>query len=152
MLMPRVEFCLCWEQMQFYFWGVLWHFKSRNKLHLISFCSRFSNMGFFSVFQGRKGQWHRRSNGRGSGALLRLLSHRQVSIALLKFTGVNSGNCLVSFLEVFSCLTAICCQWKCALFWRWRGGILQIAQQLLSNWQHKLFPTATVKGNTVLHW
>lgn len=116
--------------------------------HLIAFCSRLSNMGFFSVFQGRKRQWHRRSNGRGSGALFGLLSHRQVSIVLLKFTGLNSGNCFVSLLKVFSCLASICWQWKCALFWRWRGGILQIAQQLLSNWQHKLFPTAK-KGNSL---
>lgn len=94
--------------------------------HRIAFCSRFSNMGFFGVFQGRKRQWHRRSNGRGSGALFRLLSHRQVSIALLKFTEVYSGNCLISLLKALSCLTSICCQQKCALFWRGRGGYCKL--------------------------
>lgn len=144
---PEFSFRLCWLfDLEIFSWGnfrsghwsCMWNFvfvgsicsfisrvfsdtlRAEINCHLIAFCSRFSNLGFFSVFQGRKRQWHRRSNGRGSGALFRLLSHRQVSIGFLKFTQVNSGNCLVSLSEVF-----MCCEWKCALFWRWR--ILQIA-------------------------
>lgn len=67
----------------------------------LTFCSRFSNMGFISIFQGRKRQWHRRSNGRSTSALFRLFSHRQVSITLQKRTKVYGSSCLISLVMCF---------------------------------------------------
>lgn len=74
---------------------------------LTSFCSRFSNVGIFSVFQGRKRQWHRRSDGRSSGTLFRLLSHRQVSSILPKIYRSLQWQLSCLTLNVFSSLTSV---------------------------------------------
>lgn len=114
----------------------------------LTFCSRFSNMGFISIFQGRKRQWHRRSNGRSTSALFRLFSHRQVSITLQKRTKVYGSSCFISLVMCF-------CVWHQFKMVQSKiicsGGKEEECSKLFndfsSNQQHVLFSTTTVRGN-----
>lgn len=113
----------------------------------LTFCSRFSNMGFISIFQGRKRQWHRRSNGRSTSALFRLFSHRQVSITLQKRTKVYGGSCLISLVMCFCVRHQFKMVQSKIICSGGKEEHSKLFNDFSSNQQHVLFSTTTVKGN-----